>query len=136
MNCCLTTFCCLTILAMSGAAARADDPVVAAEQGVVMEVRIGDETTRFEPLEVAEPITVETLMKRLAERDEKFRFEARGSSETCFVTSILGHRNEGRGGRNWLLMVDGKLADRGAGSFKVGPGKIVVWQYRGGGPDR
>lgn len=105
-------------------------------KSIVLEVRIGDEVTRFDPIEVTEPITVETLMKRLAERDEKFRFEARGSGETCFVTEILGHRNEGRTGRNWFLMVDEKLADRGAGSFEVGPGKKVVWQYRGGGLDR
>ena len=108
----------------------------AAIEGILLEIRVGDRTKRFGPLKVDETITVETLLRRIAESDSTFLFTSRGKGETFFVTGIDGHENEGRGGRNWFFLVDDKLGDRGAGSFEVTSGRTVRWEYRDGGLDR
>ncbi len=105
-------------------------------EGILLEIRVGDETKRFGPLKVEGKLTVETLLRRIAESEPTFRFTSRGKGETFFVTGIDGRDNEGRGGRNWFFLVDDKLGDRGAGSFEVESGQTVRWEYRGGGLDR
>ena len=110
-----------------------------ANDGIVFEIKLGDdeEVQRFEPLALAasgKPETAEQLMRRLAEREGAgFRFESRGNGATFFVTSINGRANEGRGGKNWFLLVNGELSKRGAGTTEVPAGATVQWHYRGGG---
>lgn len=106
------------------------------EREVRIEVKIGDEVTQFAPLTLPEgeaEATVETLMKRLAETERRWSFEARGEGELFFVTKILGRENEGRGGRNWILLINGEKSPRGAGSAKVGGQTVITWTYMGGG---
>ena len=94
---------------------------------VLLKVKIGDEVREFGPVE----ITVEKLMRDLAERDGEFQFEAQGKGETFFVTSVLGRANEGRGGRNWVFQVNDQLAKRGAGTLEIEAGAVVTWEFRG-----
>lgn len=96
-----------------------------------LKVKIGDEVRDFGPVEITGKITVEKLMRDLAERDEDFQFESQGKGETFFVTSVLGKTNEGRGGRNWVFRVNDQLAKRGAGTLEIGAGAVVTWEFRG-----
>ncbi|MEZ6109169.1 MAG: hypothetical protein R3B96_24580 [Pirellulaceae bacterium] len=60
---------------------------------VHVEVKIGDELIRFEPLMLTEPgrkQSVEQWMKLLDEQDESFRFEANGTGATFFVIEVQG----------------------------------------------
>lgn len=112
------------------------EPAPLGEREIRLEIKIGDEVTRFAPISLREgetELSVESIMKRLAETERRFSFEARGEGETFFVTRVLGRENEGRGGRNWFLLIDQQLSPRGAGSAKVGGKTVVTWVYRGGG---
>ena len=118
------------------APAAAEDALEVPANEVHVEVKIGDELIRFEPLMLTEPgrkQSVEQWMKLLDEQDESFRFEANGTGATFFVIEVQGQRNEGRGGKNWFLLIDGKMSMRGAGSTEVGGGSTITWLYRAGG---
>ena len=69
---------------------------------------------------------------RLAEKQPRgIRIKSRGKGDTAFVFQIDDTANEGRG-RNWIYRVNGKLADRSVGVYKLNAGDNVSWRFRSG----
>lgn len=55
--------------------------------------------------------------------------DSTGTGATAFVHSIQGVINEGAGGDNWKYLVNGVLADRSCGDFRVSDGDHIEWIF-------
>jgi hypothetical protein len=60
---------------------------------------------------------------------ETFEFKHRGSGESAFVYSISGVENEMAAGANWLVYINEKMADQGAGLIELSDGDVVKWKF-------
>lgn len=65
-------------------------------------------------------------LSQLAEQ-QGLAVESRGEGATLFVMAVGGIANGGPGKPNWIYRVDGKLGDRSAGVYVLGPGQKLVW---------
>lgn len=116
--------CLLTPLAATEAAtASLADPIV-------LKITIDEETAEFELAVSDGDLSIADVMKKVAEAEKKFRYQARGRGDTFFVTEINGRKNEGARGRNWIFKVNGKLGNKSAGSFKIKAGDQVEWNFQ------
>jgi hypothetical protein len=74
-------------------------------------------------------MTVVDLLAAAAKHPHGITFETRGSGASTLVTRIGDLKNEGAG-RNWLYSVNGKLANVGAGAYKLGAGDAVLCEFK------
>ncbi len=84
------------------------------------------------PISVAIPCSSESTVFSILERAKNLgdvKFEATGSGETTFVSSIGGVANAGASGDNWVYRVNGKLGDKSCGAFEVKPGDKIEWRF-------
>lgn len=54
--------------------------------------------------------------------------EMEGTGANAFVTAINGHRADKSKKEFWSFYVNGKMADVGAGSYKLMPGDKIEWK--------
>ena len=89
-------------------------------EGLELEMKVPDASTAFELLQ-------------LAKAQGDMEFEATGSGELAFVTSINGIQNQGAGGRNWVFYVNDELANAGSGDYKLNESDKVLWKFKDNG---
>lgn len=75
-----------------------------------------------------ETMTVLDAMKTAAEHPRGIRVEYRGRGSLSLLIRIDDLKNEGSG-RNWIYRVNGRLADRGVGTYPLKPGDTVLWKF-------
>ena len=76
-----------------------------------------------------EGMTVVDALGAAAKHPHGITFESRGRGASALVTRIGDLKNEGTG-RNWLYSVNGKLANVGAGAYKLSAGDVVLWEFK------
>jgi hypothetical protein len=99
---------------------------------VTLVVDFGDGFQKvFNRISWEEDLTVLAAMETVRDRPHGITFEYRGSGERAFLQSIDRQENEGTGKskRNWLLHVNGELADRGFGVYALQPGDTATWMF-------
>jgi hypothetical protein len=86
---------------------------------------------RFSNLQWKSKMTALDLLKLAAEHPHGVKFKMRGSGANAFVTQIGDLKNEGgtATSRNWILKVDGKQTDIGAGAHVIEPGQAILWKF-------
>ena len=57
------------------------------------------------------------------------KIKVRSSGSTAFLTQIDDVENEGNG-KNWIFRVNGKLADRSSGIYKLDKGDTILWRFQ------
>jgi len=83
----------------------------------------------FTALPWRQAMTVRDLMQLAQEHPRGIRFASRGSGATELLTRIDDLDNQGTRGRNWIFHVNGKLADRSLGAYRLRPGDAVLWEF-------
>jgi hypothetical protein len=73
-------------------------------------------------------LTALDAMQAAAKHPRGIKFEFKGKGQTALLTKIDDLENEGKG-KNWLYRVNGKLADRSFGVFKLKAGDTVLWKF-------
>jgi hypothetical protein len=107
-------------------AAQDDDTPV-----VTLVVDFGDGVQkRFTAIPWKEEMTVLDALEHARRHPRGIRFEHRGSGRTAFLLEIDGLRNEGATGRNWIFMVNEKLARQSCGVTVLEAEDTVVWEFR------
>jgi hypothetical protein len=116
------------IFAASFAAAAAE-PSAAESQTVSVVIDYGDGVQKhFTALAWKDGMTVLDAMQAAREHPRGIALESRGSGTRTMLTRIDDLANEGAG-RNWIYRVNGKLADRGIGAYKLKLGDTVLWRF-------
>jgi hypothetical protein len=65
----------------------------------------------------------------LLQQEPRVSFQAQGTGESAFLTELNGVANQGSGGRNWTYSVNGRLADKSFGVYKLRPNDHVLWTF-------
>jgi len=103
-----------------------------AVQRVKLEIDFGDGIHKlFDRISWKEGMTVRDAMDAAQASGHGIKYEARGSGETAFLTRIDDVANQGGRGqkKNWVYRVNGKLADKSFGVYKLKEGDSVVWKF-------
>jgi hypothetical protein len=117
----------LLAVALGAPVATAQD---AKPQAVRLVVDYGDGAQlHWTALPWREGMTVLDALATAAKHPHGITFETRGSGASTLVTRIGDLKNEGNG-RNWLYSVNGKLANVGAGAYKLSAGDAVLWEFK------
>lgn len=99
---------------------------------VALTIDFGDGVEkRFLRLPWREKLTVLDILRAAAAHPHGIRYEARGSGESAFVTSIDGTANQQgeEEAKNWIYRVNGDLATKSADSYPVQAGDVIVWKF-------
>ena len=73
-------------------------------------------------------MTVLDAMVAAQKHPRGIRFKYRGKGATALLVRIDDLENSAQG-RNWLYRVNGKLADRSFGTWKVQAGDTILWKH-------
>jgi hypothetical protein len=85
---------------------------------------------RFPVLKWREGLTVFNTMQEADKHPRGISMKSRGRGATRMVTQIDDLKNGGGGKKkNWIFRVNGELADRSCGVFKLKPGDRVLWKF-------
>ena len=82
----------------------------------------------FERIAWRPDMTVLDAMQAAQKHPRGIRFAHRGKGATALLYRIDDLENEPNG-RNWLYLVNGKLADRSFGIQKVQVGDTILWKH-------
>ncbi len=82
------------------------------------------------PLTKGKKFTVADAMAVAMAHPRGIQVASRGRGATRFLESIDGLENEGAAGKNWILSVNGDLAQAGFGTISVEPGAAILWEFR------
>jgi hypothetical protein len=106
-------------------AAEAKPPAKA----VTLIIDYGDGVQKhFTAIAWKEGMTVLDAMKAASEHPRGIALEYRGRGATSLLLRIDDLKNEGDG-RNWVYRVNGKLADRGVGVYRLRSGDAILWRF-------
>ena len=124
--------CCGVLLAAriaGGLEPAAPGASASAEKPVKLIVDYGDGVQKhFTALAWKKDMTVLDAMQMAAEHPRGITFEYRGRGSTALLVRIDNVKNEGAG-RNWIYRVNGKLADRSMGVWRLQPGDTILWSF-------
>ena len=86
---------------------------------------------KLDDLPWSSEMTVLDAMEAARQRPSGINFKYRGSGATALLTEIDGFKNQGGGSnrKNWSYRVNGKLADRSFGIYKLKPADTVLWKF-------
>ena len=121
----------LSIICLSGCDSSAELPAeMQRDTGTVqLKVDFGEDKRAKMIDVVCSPESTVLLTLERAQNMKKLKVEFTGSGETAFIKSIDGVENEGAGGKSWTYKVNGKLGDKSAGIYKVGPADEIQWTF-------
>lgn len=74
--------------------------------------------------------TVADVLLYAEKHDRGVKITARGRGETRFLEAINGLKNEGAGGKNWMFLVNGELAQSSYATTPVETGAVILWKFR------
>ena len=99
---------------------------------VSLEIDFGNGAVkRFAALPWRDEMTVAQVMQVAREFSPGIEFQQVGEGATGLLTAIDGVANQGAGGRNWRIEVDGKWLEVSFCLEKVAPGARVLWTFAG-----
>jgi hypothetical protein len=127
----ITALLALTLCTLAPTFLRAE-PDPAAPSSIRLVISYGDGVEKhFTALPFKEGMTVLDAMTLAQAHPRGIKLDVAGSGERAFLKSIDGLANEGggKGARNWLYSVNGKMADRGSGVMTLNPGDTVLWSF-------
>ncbi len=118
----------LGVFRLKAASSSSADPKAAVE--LVVDYGDGVEK-RFKSLPWSQNMTVLDALNAAKSSPHGITFEHRGSGDSVFLLKIddLGNEGGGKGKRNWLYEVNGKLGNKSCGIFQVAEGDRIVWTF-------
>jgi hypothetical protein len=121
----LATF---VLAGLSAAAAAPESPPAA--KAVSLAIDYGDGFQKqYASLPWKEGMTVLDALAAARAHPRGITFKHRGSGETALLLQIDDLANERAAGRNWIYRVNGKLADRSFGIYRLQAGDAVLWRF-------
>jgi hypothetical protein len=110
-----------------------DGPAAAETDTVSLTIDFGDGAQKRFP-KIAWPAkrkgTVADVLMVAEQHARGIQITARGKQDTRFLEAIDGLHNEGAGGRNWMFLVNGKLAQASFATTNVESGTDILWEFR------
>ncbi len=95
---------------------------VKSEVTVYQKITIDDKTQNFTAYEAQTDETALTLLQRTAQ------VKMTGEGQNAYVTEINGRKADDKKKEYWAFLVNNKLANVGAGSYKIIKGDKIEWK--------